>query len=262
MHVARALAKTVFAFGDLFTAPPHGPRVLIYHQVGTDYGHQMEVDEPTFAGHLAWLERERELVDLTTAVSRWGDAGSDRLVVITFDDGYSDVYTKAFPHLRERGVPFVLYLSTGLVGGEPGSGVSQGEPLSWDQVGDMVASGLVTVGAHTHSHPDMRGISASRALDELETSDAIIEDRVGVRPEHFAYPYGFWSRTADEVVRERYATAALGGTPRPPHRPDAHLLHRYPIQKSDGDFFFRARMRRGLRLEEAVRRRVKGYRGP
>lgn len=262
MSFGRVMTKAVFAAGDLIAPPPPGPRVLIYHQVGTDHGHQMEVDEAHFTRHLTWLERERELVDLDTAVSRWEEPGSDRFVVITFDDGYRDVYTTAFPLLRARGLPFVLYVSTALVDGSPGDGEFSGDPLSWDQVAEMVGTGLVTVGAHTHSHPDMRGISASQVAEELQKSDGIIENRVGVRPRHFAYPYGFWSETADGLVRERYATAVLGGTPRPPARSDPHLIHRYPIQKSDGDVFFRARVRRGLRLEEAVRRRIKGYRGP
>jgi peptidoglycan/xylan/chitin deacetylase (PgdA/CDA1 family) len=256
------MAKSVFAVGDLFTSRPPGPRLLIYHQVGTDHGHQMEVDEAHFARHLTWLERERELVDLDTAISRWEEPGSDRLVVITFDDGYRDVYTTAFPVLRARGVPFVLYVSTGLVGVSSVTRAFAGDPLSWDHLAEMVSTGLVTVGAHTHSHPDMRGITVPQAEEELERSDGIIEANVGVTPEHFAYPYGFWSETADELVRGRYATAVLGGTPRHSARLDPHLIHRYPVQKSDGDLFFRARVRRGLKLEEAVRRRVKGYRGP
>lgn len=256
------MAKAIFAVGDLAASRPPGPRLLIYHQVGTDYGHQMEVDEAHFARHLAWLERERELVDLDTAISRWEEPGSDRLVVITFDDGYRDVYTTAFPLLRARGVPFVMYLSTGLVGVSSVTGAFSGDPLSWGQVSEMVDTGLVTVGAHTHSHPDLRSITSSQVAEELEKSDAIIETNVGVRPEHFAYPYGFWSQTADELVRARYATAVLGGTPRPPARLDPHLIHRYPVQKSDRNLFFRARVGRGLRLEEAVRRRLKGYRGP
>jgi peptidoglycan/xylan/chitin deacetylase (PgdA/CDA1 family) len=262
MSVARAVAKTVFAAGDLVAPSPPGPRLLIYHQVGTDHGHEMEVDEAHFARQLAWLERDRELVDLETAVSRWEEPGSDRLVVITFDDGYRDVYTTAFPMLRAKRVPFVLYVSTGLVGTSTVDGAFDGDPLSWDQMTEMVETGLVTVGAHTHTHPDLRDVPPSQVEEELERSDAIIEARVGVKPRHFAYPYGFWSESADELVRERYVTAVLGGAPRPPVRPDPHLIHRYPVQKSDGNLFFKARVRRGLRLEEAVRRRIKGYRGP
>jgi len=262
MSISRVAAKSVFALADLVTPRPPGPRLLIYHQLGTDHGHQMEVDEAHFAGQLSWLQDNYELTDLETAVSRWEEPGSEKVVVLTFDDGYRDVYTTAFPMLRTRGVPFVLYLSTGLVGSASGGAAFAGDPLSWDEIVEMVGSGLVTVGAHTHSHPDMREISASQAAEELDRSDWIIEERVGVSPRHFAYPYGFWSAGADALVRDRYETAVLGGKSRPSARLDPHLIHRYPVQKSDGDLFFRARVRRGLGLEEAVRRRIKGYRGP
>ena len=120
----------------------------------------------------------------------------------------------------------------------------------------------MTLGAHTRSHPDLRTLTTQEVRDELEASNQEITERVGLVPEHFAYPYGFWSRTAADVVGELYSTAVLGGTPRPSSRPDPLLLHRYPIQLSDGFAYFKARVRRGLRLEEMVRRKLKGYDGP
>lgn len=257
----RGLSKVVFAAGDRFARSPDGPRILIYHQVGTTHGHQMEVTIDAFAAQLTWLSQEREVVDLETALQRWDEPGSDRLVVLTFDDGYRDVYTTAFPMLAERSMPFVLYISTNLVG-SPDEVEADETPLDWPHITDMKESGLLTIGAHTHSHPDLRTISAEAVAAELERSDAIIADRLHESPRHFAYPYGFWSETADGVVRERYATAVLGGSPSPSASPDPHLLHRYPVQLSDGFTWFKQRLDGGFRLEEAVRKRIKGYDGP
>ncbi|MEX1125917.1 MAG: polysaccharide deacetylase family protein, partial [Acidimicrobiia bacterium] len=197
------------------------------------------------------------------AITRWSDSGSERLVVLTFDDGYRDTYTTAFPLLHEDGLPFTLYLATDSIEtGRPLGPPEKAEPLSWDQIGMMLGSGLVTVGAHTHRHLDLRYLSVDEVEDELGTSDDLIETRLGVRPTHFAYPWGFWSPSADSAVSRRYASAALGGSARPPNRPEPHLLHRYPVQLSDGYRFFGARLRGGLRLEETIRRRLKGYNGP
>jgi hypothetical protein len=49
---------------------------------------------------------------------------------------------------------------------------------------------------------------------ELARSDQLIEARLGVQSEHFCYPYGYWSATAEPAVRGRYRTATLGGDPR------------------------------------------------
>lgn len=108
MSVIRAAAKSLFAAADIVRRSPPGPRVLIYHQVGTNHGHQMEVTLDDFRRQIDWLHTEREVVDLDTARTRWREPASDRLTVLTFDDGYSDVFTAAFPILEDRGMPFVL----------------------------------------------------------------------------------------------------------------------------------------------------------
>lgn len=261
MSVIRGLSKTVFAAGDRFVRSPAGPRILIYHQVGTQHGHQMEVTLDAFTNQIAWLAAEREVVDLETALRRWDEPDSDRLVVLTFDDGYLDVFTTAYPILARHAMPFVLYISTSLIG-ESAELDSADPPLSWRHVQEMADSGLLTLGAHTHNHPDLRALSADEVSGELDESDRIISKRLGERPKHFAYPYGFWAETADGPVRERYETAVLGGSPRPSASPDPHLLHRYPVQLADGFTFFKARIEGGLRLEESVRRWVKRYDGP
>lgn len=261
MSLLRGLSKVVFAAGDRLVRSPAGPRILIYHQVGTTHGHQMEVTTEAFSEQLSWLSEEREVVDLDTALRRWEEPGSDNLVVLTFDDGYRDVYTTAFPMLSERKMPFLLYISTSLVGRSDQTGNDE-EPLDWPHITEMHGSGLLTVGAHTHSHPDLRTLSKESVAEELERSDTIIAEHLNETPKHFAYPYGFWSETADAVVRERYVTAVLGGSPSPSSKPDPHLLHRYPVQLSDGFTWFQQRMKGGFRLEEAVRKRIKGYDGP
>jgi peptidoglycan/xylan/chitin deacetylase (PgdA/CDA1 family) len=181
------------------------------------------------------------------------------LAVLTFDDGYSDVFTTAFPILEDRGMPFVLYVSTGMIADDPASADGA---LTWSDIEKMLASGLMTLGAHTHGHPDLRSLLPEEVEEELSISDEVLHRRLGVRPRHFAYPYGFWSESADPAVRERYDTAVLGGSPRHEPVPDPHLLHRYPVQLSDGFALFKRRMRGGFWLEESLRRRIKGYSGP
>lgn len=223
----------------------------------------MEVSVDDFDWQLDWLVAHREVVDLETAVRRWGEPESSNLVVLTFDDGYRNTFEAVFPRLVEKALPFVLYLATESIDKAP-TFKSEGfdEPLSWTQAEQMMNSGLMTVGAHTHTHCDLRSVSSSVAEREIGACNALIEKRLGVFPRHFAYPWGYWSAIADPLVQKTYSTAVLGATPRPASRPSRHMLHRYPIQLSDGIRFFKARLERGLRVEEAVRRRVRGYQGP
>lgn len=263
MSLLRTAAKTVFAAADRFQSSPSGPRVLIYHQVGAGLGRQMEVTTADFVEQLDWLATNREVVSFDEALARWEDPGAENLVVLTFDDGYLDTYATAYPLLSERGFPFLIYLATesiesGVALGPPGAA----DPLTWDLITEMVESGLVSIGSHTHRHTDLRSVSQGDIEHELSTSDELIGERLGVTPVHFAYPWGYWSPEAARLVDRRYQTAAIAFTPRPPEHLNKHQLHRYPVQLSDGFRFFPARLRGGLRLEERVRRRLDGYRGP
>jgi peptidoglycan/xylan/chitin deacetylase (PgdA/CDA1 family) len=220
----------------------------------------MEVPADVFQRHLDWLQANGEVVSLEDALVRVREPKSDRLYVLTFDDGYADMYQNAFPLLYERRLPFTLYLTTDPV--ESGTPLADGaDPLTWDQVAEMLASGLMTPGSHTHHHLDLRDLGAEAIAEELDTANFLIRDRLGARVRHFAYPWGYWSETAEPLVKERFVTAVLGGGPPVTDATDPHRIHRVPVQRSDGMFFFRRKLKKGMHLEEAARRRVRGYRG-
>ena len=240
-----------------------GPRLLVYHQVGAGLGREMEVTEQVFNSQMEWLRERREVVSLDEAWRRRTEADSDRMVVLTFDDGYDDMYRLAFPVLKKFELPFVLYLTTNPTeSGEALFAGGQAEPCTWDRVEDMATSELMTLGAHTHTHPDMRDISVEQAFEDLGTSNDLIQRRMGVEPQHFCYPYGFWSEAGDVAVRDMYKTAVLGSGRPIEGETDPLLIPRVPIQLSDGMVWFKAKVRSGLQLEDRIRRRYKGYTGP
>ncbi|MGD2061627.1 MAG: polysaccharide deacetylase family protein [Acidimicrobiia bacterium] len=222
----------------------------------------MEVTKEDFVHQLDWLVDGHQVVDLETAIARWDDQGSDRLVVLTFDDGYRDTFTTAFPLMADRGLPFTLYVASQQVENASNDSVAEDAPLTWDQVNRMLESGLMTLGAHTHTHRDLRSASHEEVEEELGRSDELIATRTGVAPRHFAYPWGYWSETADPAVREHYESAVLGGSPATRRALSEYQIPRFPVQRSDGWEFFPARLRGGLLLEERVRRWLRGYRGP
>ncbi|MGH8872024.1 MAG: polysaccharide deacetylase family protein [Acidimicrobiia bacterium] len=259
--MARASAKTVFAAADLFLGSWPGPRILIYHQIGAGSGRQMDLMPSVFRGHVDWLQSQGRIVGLGDALSGADALNSESNYVLTFDDGYADFFENAYPLLRVRGIPFTLYLTTGHI--EAGQPLHRGDrPLSWDMVREMVDSGLVTMGAHTHSHPDLRGMKASDVEAEIERSNELIETRTGRTARHFAYPKGYWDPQAESVVRRHYETAVLGAGAPVTGATDPYRIHRMAVQNSDGHFFFKRKVRRGMRLEERVRRLIKGYEHP
>ena len=153
--LSRRALKAALAAPELVAKRRPGPRILIYHQIGTNLGREMEVATNTFVLQIEYLEAEGSIVSLDAAVSRMGTPGDDRLFVLTFDDGYADMYTNAFPLLLERSVPFTLYVTTLPV--EDSSASRPGAlPLNWEQLEEMFDSGLAT--------PPSNGSSITRSV--------------------------------------------------------------------------------------------------
>jgi peptidoglycan/xylan/chitin deacetylase (PgdA/CDA1 family) len=263
-QTARLALKAVAATVDPLFGPFPGPRILIYHQIGVNFGREMEVSTETFISQLEWMKQHGEIVDIETAIKRRSEFADRMIFVLTFDDGFEDVYHNAFPVMREREIPFTLYLTTKPI--ETGQSLDprypEARPLAWDQVNEMASSGLATIGAHTHTHLDLRTASMREIRNELDRSDNAIARNIGHTPKHFTYPWGWWSRTADPLVRERYATATVGLTSPITADSDVAILGRLPVQSSDGVIWFARRLTTGLRLESVVRSQLAGYSGP
>lgn len=189
-----------------------------------------------------------------------GYDGDRRFVALTFDDGFVDNYTTAYPILKRRNLPFTIYVATGLIdntldmwwviletviakedhitvdlGGEVrefdcssdlrklaayrtladklATEVSEDEQrrftrdfaqrygvdiaalcaaegMNWDQVRELAADPLVTIGGHTEKHHALARLDEGAMRADVERGSARLAEMLGAAPRHFAYPYG------------------------------------------------------------------------
>jgi peptidoglycan/xylan/chitin deacetylase (PgdA/CDA1 family) len=254
--LARKAAKSAALPGGVLSARRPGDVViLLYHRIGAGQG-EIALPVDRFERQLAHLAERETVLGLDAAL----EDGSTGGVVVTFDDGYRDFHRHALPLLVRYRIPAVLYLTTGSVASAQAAS-SNPEALTWSQLDEGLGTGLMTVGAHTHTHVDLSRASERTATDELCRSKELIEDRLGVPCRHFAYPWAVGSPAADRVVRALFETAARHAwrTNRR-GRIDPYQLGRTPILRSDGSLFFRAKAR-ALLDGEAIVYRALG-RGP
>ena len=111
------------------------------------------------------------------------------MVGITFDDGYQDFHTNAFPILNRYGYAATVFLPTAYIG-QASRQFKGAECLTWSQVRDLRKAG-VEFGSHTVTDPQLRGVSTEQMRTEVGRSKDDIEEKLGERVEAFAYPYAF-----------------------------------------------------------------------
>jgi peptidoglycan/xylan/chitin deacetylase (PgdA/CDA1 family) len=258
---ARALRalKTSAAAVDRLRPPPRGVVVLIYHRVGGGSGLELDLSRDRFAAQMADLAASGRAATLDAALDALTASEPPPLdpVVVTFDDGTADFVDVAVPVLAEHGVPATLYLATAFV--EEQREMPYGAPpVSWDGLRDALDTGFVTVGSHTHTHALLDRAPLDVVREELDTSNRLIEDRLGVIPTHFAYPKALdGSPGARHEVAARYRSAALAGTrPNPYGTTDPQRLARSPIQRGDEMTWFHAKVAGGMVFEDDIRRLV------
>jgi biofilm PGA synthesis lipoprotein PgaB len=212
--------------------------------------HNVEDREPdqTYLGvttaklieQFAWLQANgyRPVsIDQILAARDGRAALPDKPVLLTFDDGYESFYTRVFPILKAFEYPAVLALVGSWMESKPGTDVRYGDAtaprdafMSWDQVREVAASGLVEIAAHseelhagTPANPqgNTQPAAATRRYDaatgryesdaayerrlaaDVTAVSALIERRTGRRPRVMVWPYGEHNGTALSIARER-----------------------------------------------------------
>ncbi len=169
-----------------------GVPVFMYHDVcaGPDSEDRYTLPLARFCEHLSFLRGHGFAVKNLPALTK--DCGRQN-VVLTFDDGLSSHYERAFPALLERGMLGTFFVSTALID-SPGY-------LTWSQMREMSEAGM-TFGSHGREHIDYSGMEATRAQSELYRSRAELEGALGKSISVFSAPYGFLNRAMIECARE------------------------------------------------------------
>jgi peptidoglycan/xylan/chitin deacetylase (PgdA/CDA1 family) len=193
--------------------------ILCYHRFSASPG-KMSVSPASFAAQLDYLARnDYHVLRLSELVAflEGTQPLPRRAVVITIDDGYASTYQHAFPLLKKYGFPATLFLYTDFLGAK--------DAVSWPQLQEMVASGLVDVQAHSKTHANLSqrlpGESDERYRERLDTEirvpREVIQGRLPVRVSSYAYPYGDANdEVIDGLARADYrigVTVNPGGNP-------------------------------------------------
>lgn len=117
-----------------------------------------------------------------------------RPIALTFDDGYRDFYTAAWPVLQQHGFKATSYVITGMIGWDA--------YMTWDMLYELDGSGLIEIGSHTIDHPDLTALSKEQRWRTIAGSKAMLEEGLGHAVTAFCYPSGKYDATTSALVAQ------------------------------------------------------------
>jgi len=240
-------------------------RVISYHDIRDDVAGNFDSDQYAVSTRnlitqFSWL-RENGFqpvgIDEIIAAADNGPPLPDRAVLLTFDDGLESFYTKVYPLLRLFQYPAVVSVVTSWIESDTivpydGRDRSGDDFLTWKQIVEMQASGLVEIASHSHDlHHGIVGnpqdnllpAAVTRFYDgksyesdpqyrerieaDLALSANIIKTRTGRAPRVVTWPYGAFNEELATIARALGMTISLTLEPEASVRDGTMHVNRY-----------------------------------
>lgn len=238
---------------------------LLYHHVGRPVESMyagLNISSETFSRQMAWLASHgfRGVSARDWMANRQRSGGAPRPILLTFDDAYAETAQNAFPILERLGFSATVFVVTAHIGGTNDWDQAKGFPaqslMSAAQIRDWNARGI-EIGAHSRTHPDLRGLPPPSLEDEIAGSKRDLDTLLQTPVTSFAYPYGHFDDAALAVVCRYFALAfttadGLNGDEVPRHQ-----LRRAEIAGDETLRQFAIHVRLGYRPWKRLRARVR-----
>lgn len=166
--------------------------VVMYHSAGGASAMSLPID--VIDAHFAAIRNFGPSLTVAELSQLPQEENDDRLVCITFDDGFDDNQRVVLPLLVRHGLKATFFICSGFVDGtcdvpSRGGAYKGLPPMNWAQVRDLAQSGM-EIGAHSVSHRLLAGLSLAEQENEMVQSKRRIEEEVGSQVVSFAIPYG------------------------------------------------------------------------
>ena len=151
-----------------------------------------------------------------------------RKLLLTIDDGLSSFYENAWPILKKKRIPFILFVNTREVGSF--------NYMTWDQIVELEKADFVEIGNHSHSHEYLVDEDAETIKEDISRSIEIFNEKLGKNSIFFSYPFGEYSLEYKKIIKElgfKFAFGQHSGVI--DETKDLWELPRFPINEKYGE---------------------------
>ena len=178
--------------------------VLMYHSITNkeeDYPYSISVSN--FINHIKYIHKRFKVIDLNETLFYLQNNKDikEPCFAITFDDGYRNNFTHAYPILKKFDMPFSIFVATNFIN------TKRETFMNWDEVIELSNDPLVTIGSHSVNHPNLLSLEKEDIKYEIEASKKIIESKINKEVKYFAYPSGGHNDEVIKVAKKFYEGA-------------------------------------------------------
>ena len=209
--------------------PDKGVIALMYHRFNENKYPSTNIKNEIFLEHLDEINNsEIEFIPFDKFSQIIKTKMEKNYLLLTIDDAFESFYTNAWPVLKKKKIPFILFVSTREIG--------KYGYMTWQQIKEIESSNLATIGNHSHTHEYLIDWEEEKIRDDLEKSIKIFKENLGYSPKLFSYPFGEYSTTLKKIVTDLNFEFAFGqhsGVIDPSK--DFLELPRFPINEKYGE---------------------------
>ena len=152
---------------------------------------------------------------------------TNKEILLTVDDGFSSFYENAWPYLKEKKIPFILFISTEAVG--------KYGYMDWEQIKEIEREKFAFIGNHSHSHEYLIKYNFNSFKEDIDTSIKIFIKNIGYNPIFFSYPFGEYSLEQQKYISSKFDFAFGQHSGLIDINKNKYELARFPINEKYGD---------------------------
>ena len=148
-------------------------------------------------------------------------------ILLTIDDAFTSFYKNAWPILKEKKIPFILFVSTEAVGNKG--------YMNWNQIKEIEKENFAYIGNHSHSHGYLTKFTFENFVNDIEKSIKLFNDNIGYNPNFFSYPFGEYNLEQKNYISNNFKFAFGQHSGVIDLNKDRYELPRFPINEKYGE---------------------------
>jgi peptidoglycan/xylan/chitin deacetylase (PgdA/CDA1 family) len=202
---------------------------LMYHRFEENKYPSTNIKIIDFKKHLEIIEENKiKFINPKNFEDELKNNKLQKKILLTIDDGFLSFYENAWPILKNKKIPFILFISTREVGNF--------NYMSWEQIKEISKENFVEIGNHSHTHEYLADENNEIILEDIEKSMSILKRNLGKNSNFFSYPFGEYSNNFKNIIKQfgfKFAFGQHSGVI--DETKDFYELPRYPINEKYGE---------------------------